>query len=174
MSPSVCQRTSVTVGVRLGTAVRVGRVHGIRGVAHSHHPAFGVVVHRGPRRVHGDLFVVHPEPGPVRIGVGEPPGQQDLPLAYLVQRVVRVRPHLGQIERAVPVGVGLFERHDLHLQRPVRVLAAPNSVDQIALVVVRIPAGDLVCFGVGEAVDALVGDEVVLDPEALPAALIQL
>ena len=27
---------------------------------------------------------------------------------------VGVWPHLGQIERVVPVGVGLFERHDLH------------------------------------------------------------
>ena len=42
----------------------------------------------------------------------------------LVQRVVLVRPHLREVEGVEPVVGGLLEAHDLHVQRPGRVLAA--------------------------------------------------
>ena len=42
--------------------------------------------------------------------------------ADLLQRVVGMRPHLGQVEGIEPIGLRVFERHDLHLQRPARVI----------------------------------------------------
>ena len=87
--------------------------------------------------------------------------------ADLDQRVVAVWPHLGQVERVEPVGLGLLERHDLHLERPGRVLAPLDRVVQIPGVVVAVRAGELVGLGLGEELDALAGDEVVLHPELL-------
>ena len=88
-------------------------------------------------------------------------------LADLGQRVVRMRPHLGQVERVEPVGPGLLERHDLHLQRPARVLAAPDRLVQVALVVVAVRRRHRVALGLRQELDALVGLEVVLHPEPL-------
>ena len=87
--------------------------------------------------------------------------------ADLVQRVVAVRPDLGQVEGVEPVGLGLLEGHDLHLQRPAGVIAPLDRVEQVAPVVVGVLAGQPVGLLLGEEVDALVGLEVVLHPEAL-------
>jgi len=87
--------------------------------------------------------------------------------ADLVQRVVTVRPHLGQVEGVEPVGLGLFEGHDLNLQRPAGVITALDRLEQVAPMVVGVNAGDPVGLLLGEEVDALVGLEVVLHPEAL-------
>ena len=84
-----------------------------------------------------------------------------------VQRVVVVRPHLGQVERVEPVPGCVGVRHHLHVQRPGRVVAAGDGVEQVAAVEVGV-LGDLqggLCGG--EVRDALLGLEVVLDPEAL-------
>ena len=78
-----------------------------------------------------------------------------------------MRPHLGQVERVEPVGPGLVERHDLHLQRPARVVAALDRLVQVALVVVGVRPRHLVGLVLGEELDALVGLEVVLHPEPL-------
>ncbi len=84
-----------------------------------------------------------------------------------MQRVVGVRPHLGEVERIEAVGLGVLERHDLHLQRPAREVAALDRLEQVAAVVVGVLAGDAIGLGLGEELDALVGLEVVLHPEAL-------
>ncbi len=152
------------------------------------------------RRVDRDLLVVDPEPGPVRVGVGEPPRQQHLVRrqrdarhqvvrlerglldlgvvvgdvavqghgAHVDQRVVAVRPDLGQVERVEPVGLGVLERHDLDLERPGRVVPALDVLIQVPLVVVGVHRGHLVGLVLGEELDALVGLEVVLDPVPLP------
>ena len=82
-----------------------------------------------------------------------------------MQRVVAVRPHLGQVERVEPVGLGVLERHDLHVQRPAREVAVLDRGEEVALVVVAVLAGDPVGILLGQEVDALVGLEVVLHPE---------
>ena len=97
--------------------------------------------------------------------VGDVPVQRHL--ADLDQRVVRVRPHLGQVERVEPVRLGVLERHDLHLQRPAREVPILDAVVQIALVVVSVGPCEFVRLFLGEEVDALVGLEVVLNPEPL-------
>ena len=135
----------------------------------------------------------------MRVGVGEPAGQQHLVRAQtgaghdvvrlerrlldlrvvvddvavqrhradVDQRVVGVRPHLGQVERVEPVGLGVLERHDLHLQRPGREVARLDRVVQIPLVIVAVLTGDPIGVLLGQEVDALVGLEVVLHPEQL-------
>src|SRR6267378_866298 len=39
-------------------------------------------------------------------------------LTHLDQRVVRMRPHLGQVERVNVIGVSILFVHDLHIERP--------------------------------------------------------
>ena len=166
----------IVLAVGLRAALGVRRVHRIVDVDDAHRAVLAVGVHRHLRRVHRDLLVVHAQPGAVRVGVGEPAGQQHLVRAQrdaghqvvrlerrlfhlgvvvgqvavqgqpadLDQRVVAVRPDLGQVERVEPVVLGFLERHDLHLQRPARELAARDRVIQVALVVVgvrRRPSG---------------------------------
>ena len=89
----------------------------------------------------------------------------------LDQRVVAVRPHLGQIERVEPVGLGLLERHDLHVQRPAREVAVADRLEQVLAVVVGVLAGQPVGILLGQEVDPLIGLEVVLDPELVAAGV---
>jgi hypothetical protein len=117
-------------------------------------------------------------PGPCHLVVGFKGGLLDLgvvigviavqhQLSHLDQRVVGVWPHLGQIKRVEPVGLGVLERHDLHLQRPTGVIATLDRLMQVAGVVVPVDADQPVGLGLGEALDALIGDEMVFDPEGL-------
>jgi hypothetical protein len=68
----------------------------------------------------------------------------------LDQRVVLLRPGLGQVERVEAVGLGVLVRHDLHRQRPLRELAALDGLEQVAAVEVGVLARDLLGLGVGE------------------------
>jgi len=61
--------------------------------------------------------------------------------ANLVQRVVAVRPRLGQVKGVEPVGRGFIVGHDLHFQRPARVIAPLDGLEQVAPVVVTVRAG---------------------------------
>ena len=83
------------------------------------------------------------------------------------QRIVRVRPGLGQVERVEAVGLRVRVGHDLHRQRPARMLAARDRLEQVAAMEVGIGAGHVRGFVVGEERHALVGVEVVLHPELL-------
>ena len=74
------------------------------------------------------------------VEVGRVAGQREP--ADLVQRVVAVGPHLGQVEGVEAVGLGLGEGHDLHPQRPARVVAPLDRVEQVAPVVVGVDAGE--------------------------------
>ncbi len=87
--------------------------------------------------------------------------------ADLVQRMVAVRPYLGEVEGVEPVDPGLLEGHELDAQGPARVVAPPDRIEQVAAVVVAVLTRQPVAVGLGEALDALVRLEVVLDREPL-------
>jgi hypothetical protein len=70
--------------------------------------------------------------------------------------------HLGQIERFEPVGLGVIERHDLHLQRPGRVVPARDRLKQVTGVIVGVVRHQRVGLGLGQVFDALIGDEVIV------------
>ena len=78
-----------------------------------------------------------------------------------------MRPDLGQVERIEAIRRRVLERHDLHFQLPCRVLSALDAVEQVAAVEIRIGAGHGLRFSGGEVLNALLGLEVVLDPDAL-------
>jgi hypothetical protein len=90
--------------------------------------------------------------------------------ADLDQRVVTMRPHLGQVERVEPVGLGLLEGHDLHVQRPAGEVAAADGVEVVLPVVVGVLAGDPVGLLLGQELDPLVGLEVIFDQNLSPPA----
>ncbi len=85
-----------------------------------------------------------------------------------------MRPHLGEVERVEAVRRRLGRRHDLDLHGPGRELTPLDGLAQIALVAVRVLAGELVGLVLGEVLDALVGLEVVLDPEDLAGLVVPL
>src|ERR1700752_87726 len=87
--------------------------------------------------------------------------------ANLMQRVVTMRPHFRKVKRVEPIGLGVLERHDLHFECPTRIVTTLNRVEEIALVVIGVLAGNSVRLRLREKLDALVGLEVVLHPEAL-------
>ena len=96
-------------------------------------------------------------------------------LADLDQRVVLVRPDLGQIKRVDAIGLGILVRHDLPLECPARVVPVADVVEQIGAVVIAVGPRQLVGFvlaKVGIAV-ALIGVEVELDPEFLALGIDQ-
>ena len=97
--------------MRVGVGEPAGQQHPVRGQAGAGH------------------LVVRLERGLLHLGVAVGDVAVEHQLADLDQRVVAVRPHLGQVERVEPVGLGLLERHDLHLQRPARVLPALDRGD---------------------------------------------
>src|SRR5690625_5780330 len=69
-------------------------------------------------------------------------------------------PDFGQIERIETIGSGLGIGHYLYRQGPAWVLAAGDSVKQIATVEVRISAGHGRGFFVAEKFHALMGVEI--------------
>ncbi len=79
-----------------------------------------------------------------------------------------MRPHLRQIERIEPVVLGVREGHDLHLQCPTGMITALDRLEQITGVVVGVRRRHLVALVLGEELDALIGQEVVLHPELVP------
>ena len=93
------------------------------------------------------------------------------PGADLDERVVLLRPDLGEVERIEAVLLRLVDRHDLDLERPARELAVLDRLVQILAVIVGITACQRVGLCLREELDALVGLEVVLDPEALTVGI---
>jgi hypothetical protein len=86
-----------------------------------------------------------------------------------------LRPDLGQVERVVAAPSRRRLGHDLHVHRPLREVAALDGFEQVALVAFAVLADQrLGGFGVGQVLDALLGAEVELDPEALVGALMKL
>jgi len=87
--------------------------------------------------------------------------------AHVDQRILPVRPDLGQVEGVEAEALDLVLRHDLDLDIPFRILAALDGVEEIALRVVRVAAGQLAGALGRQVADALRGLEVPLHVEEL-------
>ena len=85
-------------------------------------------------------------------------------VADVDKRVVLLRPRLGEVERVEAVVLRFLERHDLHLDVPDWVVPLLDGIEEVLALEVRVRAGLLGGFFVGEAFPALAGLEVVLDP----------
>ena len=92
-----------------------------------------------------------------RVGV-----QRHLP--DLVQRVVAVRPHLGQVKGIEPIRDRVVVWHQLHLERPARPTSASDVLEEVAGVEIGVGRSHLVGFVLGEELDALIGNEVIPHP----------
>lgn len=99
----------------------------------------------------------------LRVAIEHEPADRD-------RRVVAVRPYFGDVERIEPVVDGVLVRHDLHFEAPGRKVLAGDRVMQVAPVAVEVHRAHGLRLGVAEVLNALLGLEVVLDPELLPAA----
>ncbi|KAG1395850.1 hypothetical protein G6F59_013919 [Rhizopus arrhizus] len=88
-------------------------------------------------------------------------------LADLDQRVVALRPHLGQVERVHAVGFRIQFRHDRDEQLPLREVALVDGGEQVAAVAFAVMPDQDLRLCVGQRFDALLADEVELHPEAL-------
>ena len=87
--------------------------------------------------------------------------------AHLDERVVAVGPHFGEVE-GVDLVVGcVCLGHQLYLERPRRMVAPPDRLVEVLLVVGLIDACGAGRLGLGQAADALVGLEVELHPVTL-------
>ncbi|OPZ22829.1 MAG: hypothetical protein BWZ10_00217 [candidate division BRC1 bacterium ADurb.BinA364] len=83
------------------------------------------------------------------------------------QRIILVRPDLGQVEGIEGELRRVFFRDDLDFHIPARKVAFFDALEEVALVALAAFADDRLGFGVGQALDALPGLEVELDPETL-------
>ena len=89
-------------------------------------------------------------------------------LADGVQRVILMRPHLGDVERVEPVVLGLVIGHELHLDGPGRIVAVGNVVEEVLAVDVWVITDDRFGPVSSHVVNTLVTDEVVFHPGDLP------
>jgi hypothetical protein len=85
----------------------------------------------------------------------------------LDQRIVGVRPDLGQIEGVPAEGLGLGFGHHLDAEPPAREVAALDGLEQVTLGALAVVGDDRVALGVGPVPDALHRLEVELHPDAL-------
>src|SRR5690606_33711572 len=138
-----------TVALRIAVGEQTPLQHAIRREADAGHH-----VGRGEGSLLHILEVV------VRIAV-------ELHVAHLDQRVVLLRPDLGQIERMKAIGSSLFLGHDLHVHGPAREVTVLDRLVQVPLRAFAVIGHDGGCFRVGQILDALLGLEVELDPVAL-------
>jgi hypothetical protein len=97
----------------------------------------------------------------------------ELPLAHLDERVVLVRPDLGEVEGVEAVVVRLCLGHHLDAELPLREVAVLDRVVEVALVRLAVVTDELGGLGVGEMLGALLGDVVELDPEALAGVVVE-
>src|SRR6185369_13207033 len=88
-----------------------------------------------------------------------------------MQRVISMRPHFRKVKRVEPIGLCLLERHDLHFECPTRIVTALNRIEEIALVVIGILAGNSIGLRLRKKLDTLVSFEVILHPEALASGV---
>ena len=87
--------------------------------------------------------------------------------ADLDQRILGLRPDLGQVERVVPVRLRLRFGHHLDEQRPAREVAGFDRAEEVAAVALAVLGDESLGFRVGQVLNALLRAEVEFDPDAL-------
>ncbi|MNQ46785.1 hypothetical protein D3C85_606110 [compost metagenome] len=88
-------------------------------------------------------------------------------IAHFDQRVILVRPDLGQVERIDFVVMGLVFGHDLDVERPARKVTRFDAVEQIPMMTFPVAANQILRFLVAEVLHALLALEGELDPVPL-------
>src|SRR5882757_8536174 len=88
-------------------------------------------------------------------------------LTDLDQWVVRVRPHLGQVERMDVIGVRILFVHDLHIELPPGKFAPLDRFVKVPLIALTITRDDLSRLSVRKVLNALLRFEGKLHPKSL-------
>lgn len=98
-------------------------------------------------------------------------------LADLDQRVIAVRPGFGEVERVDAIGLCIFIRYNLPLERPAGIITLVDRIEQVPAMIIAIFASlfhRLVLRQMGVAAHlADIGVEVELDPELLAVVVYQ-
>ncbi|MBB30600.1 MAG: hypothetical protein CME25_17050 [Gemmatimonadetes bacterium] len=136
------------IAMRIGIAEDPGLQHLVGRIADPRHLV---------RRAEGRLFDL----GEIVVGIAV-----QLDLAHLDQRIILVRPDLGQVEGIECGRFGLGLGHDLDEHRPAGEIAIFNLAEQRLLIAFTRMADDLGGLAVGIMAMALLRLEVELDPEA--------
>ena len=87
--------------------------------------------------------------------------------AHLDEGVIAVVPDLGQVEGMIGAGQSILLRHDLDEQLPAGIVPPLDALIEVALMALSVPGHYGLRLFVGQVLDALLGDPVELDPEAL-------
>src|ERR1700688_2100820 len=88
-------------------------------------------------------------------------------LTDLDQGIVRVRPHLGQVEGMNVIGVRILFVHDLDIERPSGKFAPLDGFVKVPLIALAITRDDLCRLSVRQVLNALLCFEGELHPETL-------
>ncbi|MBF8278517.1 MAG: peroxisomal catalase, partial [Candidatus Brocadiaceae bacterium] len=80
------------------------------------------------------------------------------------QRIVRVEPHLGEVEWVVRAGGGILLRHHLNEELPPREILLFNAFVKVALVALPVIPDECLGLRIGQVLDALLADQMELDP----------
>src|ERR1700730_7076892 len=88
-------------------------------------------------------------------------------LTHLDQWVVRVRPHLGQVERMDVIGVRILFVHDLDIELPPGKFAPLDGLVKVPLMALTITRDDRSRLSVRQVLNALLGVEGKLHPKSL-------
>src|SRR5882757_11289442 len=88
-------------------------------------------------------------------------------LPHLDQWVVRVRPHLGQVEGMDVIGVRILFVHDLDIELPPGKFVPLDGFVKVPLIALTIPRDDLSRLSVRQVLNALLRFESKLHPKSL-------
>ncbi len=140
---------SQTITVRIGIGNQTRLQHLVRRISHTRH-----YVARFERRLLDFREIIY------RIAV------QDQ-FADFLQRIILVRPNFRQVERIEVIRLGLFFRHDLDGNFPLREVAFGDRVEQIALRVIRVLTAHFFRGFSSKVLDSLLGLKVPFHVEQL-------
>src|SRR6267154_1899731 len=85
---------------------------------------------------------------------------------HVNQRIILVRPDFREVKRVPTVGLGIFLRHDLRAEAPLRKIVTFDRFEQIPLGTLAVFGYDPLSFLVGPKLMALQGLKVEFYPEA--------
>src|SRR6056297_1279544 len=80
-------------------------------------------------------------------------------------RIIAMGPDFGQVKGIESIVLGILKGHDLYLEGPARVIAPLDGLREVSAMVVGIITSHPIGFFIDHKIDALIGLEVILDPE---------